>query len=165
MIEGKERREIVQMRGFPTMQDDCPHRYKNSCTIGIGGNIGDVPATFAKLAKWFGQNPDFCIAASAPLYYNPPFGYKEQPWYYNSIIQLSTNHGYYALFGICKYLERRFGRTKKSFPDAPRVLDIDLLFFNDLRIKRPNLTIPHPKWRERESVLVPLALLGENHGA
>ena len=53
-------------------------------------------------------------------------------------------------------LEKRFGR-KRSFANAPRSLDLDIIFFDNLVINTPKLTLPHPGWHERESVLIPLS--------
>ncbi len=56
--------------------------------------------------------------------------------------------------------EKRFGR-RRSFANAPRTLDLDLIFFDRVKMKTPRLTLPHPHWAERESVLIPLQLLAK----
>jgi len=56
-------------------------------------------------------------------------------------------------------VEKHFGR-KRSFANAPRTLDLDLIFFDDVRMETARLTLPHPHWHERESVLIPLQMLG-----
>ncbi|PAF47121.1 2-amino-4-hydroxy-6-hydroxymethyldihydropteridine diphosphokinase [Helicobacter sp. 12S02634-8] len=128
-------------------------------TLGIGGNVGDCKRCFMHLWRWFMRNKNFSILSTSPIYQNPPFGYKNQNDFYNATITLATRLGVCEIFGLVFYLERRFGRPKKrAFKNAPRKLDLDIIFFNDLILKRPYLKIPHSKWHQRESVLVPLFL-------
>ncbi|PAF49266.1 2-amino-4-hydroxy-6-hydroxymethyldihydropteridine diphosphokinase [Helicobacter sp. 12S02232-10] len=136
-----------------------PHYFTNTVTLGIGGNVGNCEKRFKELWRWFSSNKNFSFLASSPIYRNPPFGYVYQEDFYNATITLSTNLSIVELFGLVFYLERRFGRPKKrAFKNSPRTLDIDIIFFNDLILKRPYLKIPHPKWHQRESVLIPLFL-------
>ena len=60
-----------------------------------------------------------------------------------------------------KRLEVRYGR-KRSFQDAPRTLDIDIIFFDDKKINTKNLIIPHKNWANRESVIIPLKHMKNN---
>ncbi|RDU68903.1 2-amino-4-hydroxy-6-hydroxymethyldihydropteridine diphosphokinase [Helicobacter cholecystus] len=136
-----------------------PFIYRNKVLLGIGGNLGDCIKRFCALFKQIQSHPRLSILSTSPIYRNPPFGYTEQNDFYNATIELSTNLSLIELFSIVFYWERRWGRLRKrEFKNAPRTLDIDILWFNQAKIKRPYLTIPHPYWQERESVLVPLSL-------
>lgn len=133
------------------------HRHK--ILLGIGGNLGDCIKRFHNLFAQIRRDQRFNILSTSPIYRNPPFGYKEQNDFYNATIELSTNLSLVQLFSMVFYWERRWGRARKrEFKNAPRTLDIDILWFNQAKVKRPYLTIPHPYWQERESVLVPLSL-------
>jgi len=89
---------------------------------------------------------------------NPPFGYVDQDDFLNSIITVSTSMSPNETLRFLLHTEKRFGR-KRSFANAPRTLDLDILFFDDLKIDRPHLKIPHPQWCERESVLIPMSFM------
>ena len=133
-------------------------KHKNKVLLGIGGNVGDCIRRFCALFLQMQANSHFAILSTAPIYRNPPFGYAQQNDFYNATIELSTNLSLVEVFSMVFYWERRWGRARKrEFKNAPRTLDIDILWFNQAKIKRPYLTIPHPFWQERESVLVPLS--------
>lgn len=131
---------------------------KNSVTIGIGGNIGDVKKRFNKLLLAFLNDSRFDIEATSPILRNPPFGYMEQDYFYNAVIILKTNLGAYESLGAFQRYENRFKRVR-TFQDAPRTLDIDIIFFNNRKINTKLLTIPHKGYKERESVQIPLTFL------
>ncbi len=128
--------------------------------LGIGGNIGNVPRRFKKLALLLASHPRVRLVRSAPILKNPPFGYLDQPDFYNSVLLVDTTLSPQALLHFLLRVEKRFGRVR-TFKNAPRTLDIDIIFYDNMRIKRKDLTIPHPHWMERESVVVPLYYLGE----
>ena len=124
-------------------------------TIGIGGNIGNTKRIFDKLLLCISKNSKFDLLMTSPLLLNPPFGFLEQKPFLNGIIRLSTNLSVNEFFKITQRLEKRFGR-KRSFQDAPRTLDIDIIFFDNKKINTKKLIIPHKDWANRESVTIPL---------
>lgn len=128
---------------------------KHLVTIGIGGNVGDVKKTFDKLFLCLNANTKFDIIMTSPLLQNPPFGYLEQSDFLNGIITLKTNLAPNEFLKIMQRLEIRYGR-KRSFQDAPRTLDIDIIFFDNKKINTEQLIIPHKDWANRESVIIPL---------
>jgi len=129
-------------------------------TIGIGGNIGDTKKLFDKLILSLKNNTKFDLLMTSPLLLNPPFGFLEQKPFLNGIIRLSTNLSVNDFFKITQRLEKRFGR-KRSFQDAPRTLDIDIIFFDNKKINTEKLIIPHKDWANRESVIIPLKLMNK----
>jgi len=131
---------------------------KNSVILGIGGNVGDVVKNFEKLFVKISKNRRFCIEESSFLLKNPPFGYINQPDFINAVLYIKTTLSYYGVLAYILYIERVFGRVR-SFKNAPRGIDIDIIFFNNLNIKRVNLDIPHKKWSQRDSVTIPLSSL------
>ena len=138
------------------------HSFKNnlhSLTLGIGGNLKSPIHTFNKLFFWLKNHSKIFHISTSPIYKNPPFGYEDQPHFYNATIKLYTSLCIHEVFSLVFYLERRFGRARKrDFKNAPRTLDIDILFFDDLYIHFTHLKVPHPYFKTRESVIIPLML-------
>ena len=133
------------------------HR-RHRALLGIGGNIGNVPRRFKKLLQTLKNNPHIRVVQSAPILKNPPFGYLEQNDFFNSLLLVDTSLSPRVLLHTLLYLEKRFKR-KRTFKNAPRTLDIDIIFYDDIVTQSKDLTIPHPRWSERESVLIPLCLM------
>lgn len=133
----------------------------NSVTIGIGGNIGDVSKRFKKLFLAFKSDSRFTLIQTTPLLTNPPFGFLEQDDFLNGIIVLKTNLSPKACLKAFQRYEHRFARVR-SFQDAPRTLDIDIIFFNNLKMKTKILTIPHHGYKSRDSVLIPLKYINKS---
>lgn len=133
-------------------------RYRHRCIIGIGGNVGDVKRRFNRLFTALLRQPGIQVLKTAPMLENPPFGYLEQPDFINSVMELSTPMQPRTFLRFLMRMEKRFGR-KRTFANAPRTLDLDILFFDGRTVERPDLRIPHPHWHERESVVIPLAYL------
>jgi len=125
-------------------------------TLGIGGNIGDVRRRFEHLFFYFKRDRQVEIIRTSLILKNPPFGYREQDDFFNSIIVLKTAMQPKAFLAYLHRVEKRFGR-RRSFANAPRTLDLDILFFDNRVIKTDDLIIPHISWFERESVVIPLA--------
>jgi len=126
--------------------------------LGIGGNIGNVPRRFNHLFYYFKKSPFVDIVETTPILKNPPFGYLNQSDFYNSVIVITTNLQPKALLRYILASEKRFGR-KRSFKDAPRTLDIDMIFYENRVIESRDLILPHPHWHKRDSVLIPLKYL------
>ena len=127
----------------------------NKVLLGIGGNIGDVVRRFEHLFWYFKRSSFLRIIETAPILKNPPFGYTEQGDFYNSLILVETSLSPWALLRYVLRVEKVFGR-KRLFKDGPRTLDIDIIFYENVKMETKNLTLPHPGWKERESVLIPL---------
>jgi 2-amino-4-hydroxy-6-hydroxymethyldihydropteridine diphosphokinase len=134
---------------------------KYKVTIGIGGNIGNIKRTFDKLILCLKQDARFTLLRTSPLLKNPPFGFLEQNDFLNGIIALKTNLCPNDFLKAMQRYEIKFGR-KRSFQDAPRTLDIDIIFFDDKKINHENLIIPHKDWANRESVIIPLKYIQNN---
>jgi 2-amino-4-hydroxy-6-hydroxymethyldihydropteridine diphosphokinase len=122
--------------------------------IGLGSNLGDRLATLRtavlRLETLGGVN------AVSSLYETEPVGDLEQPRFLNAVVALETALTPADLLRALLGIERDLGRTR-SFPDAPRTLDLDLLLVEDVILDTPELTLPHPRLHERAFVLVPLA--------
>jgi len=138
--------------GYKTCQKSS-HRYR--ATIGIGGNIGDVKRRFEHLFVFLKKDKRVELLQTSLILKNPPFGFKDQDDFLNSIIILQVSMQPNQFLDYLMRLEKKFAR-KRSFANAPRTLDLDIIFFNNRTIKTKKLTIPHIRWKERESVVIPL---------
>jgi len=126
--------------------------------LGVGGNIGDVPRRFNHLFYHLKKSPFVEIVETSPILRNPPFGYLEQDDFHNSLIIVKTCLRPKALLRYILHIEKKFGR-RRSFPDAPRTLDIDMIFYEKVEMSSKELTLPHPSWASRTSVIIPLTYL------
>jgi 2-amino-4-hydroxy-6-hydroxymethyldihydropteridine diphosphokinase len=125
-------------------------------TVGIGGNIGDVRRRFEHLFFFLKRDRRVEVLQTSLILKNPPFGYIQQDDFFNSIIILKTAMQPKAFLTFLHRVEKQFGR-RRSFANAPRTLDLDILFFDNRHIVTEKLTIPHASWSKRESVVIPLS--------
>ncbi len=157
----KNNKKIIKSKTFPFNTNK--YKCKNNISIiGIGGNVGDSKRLFNHLLFKIRRDGIIKILATSVLYKNPPFGYTKQAYFYNSIILVSTKLQPYELLRYIQSLEKKF-RRKREFKDAPRTLDLDIIFYEKRVINDfPKLIIPHYGWKSRESVLKPLKYLKGN---
>jgi len=135
------------------------HRMKNhTVTIGIGGNIGDVRKRFKQLFLILQKDSRFTLEQTSPILKNPPFGFLEQEDFYNAVIVLKTVLSPIECLNVFQRYEYRFKRTR-SFQDAPRTMDIDIIFYDKIKMDTKRLTIPHKGYKNRPSVLIPLSYI------
>ncbi len=132
----------------------------NLAIIGVGGNLGNCMRRFKKLALLLASHPRVRLIKTSPILKNPPFGYLEQPDFYNTLFLLDTTLSPFELLNFLLYMEKRFKRVR-VFKNAPRTLDLDIIFYNDKKIDKEHLKLPHPHWSERDSVIIPLRFLLE----
>lgn len=129
----------------------------NTTIISLGANIKNPIRVFIALFLKLKRNAKIHILSTSPIYKNPPFGYINQPFFYNATILLATSMCLMEFYAFIFYMERIFGRGRiRKFKNAPRVLDIDIIFFNDIFMRSHKLNIPHQQWYRRNSVLIPL---------
>ncbi|WP_324172695.1 2-amino-4-hydroxy-6-hydroxymethyldihydropteridine diphosphokinase [Sulfurimonas sp.] len=129
------------------------HRYR--VTVGIGGNVGDVKRRFEHLFIYFKKDKRVELLQTSLILKNPPFGYVNQDYFFNSIIVLQVSMQPLVFLRYLHTIEKKFAR-KRSFANAPRTLDLDIIFFDDRVIKTHRLVIPHTQWSKRDSVVIPL---------
>ena len=124
--------------------------------IGLGANIGDPEAQVRSGIKALGAIRDTRLVAVSSLYRSAPLGYANQPDFVNAVAEIDTGLGAKPLLEEMLAIELRFGRAR-TFLNAPRTLDLDLLLYGNQAIAEPGLTVPHPRMHERAFVLAPLA--------
>jgi len=125
--------------------------------LGLGSNLGDRQANLARALKFLGERLHIELVSS--LYETEPVDYAEQPPFLNAVCRAQTELGPMQLLSLVKGIEASMGRVP-SFPNAPRPIDLDIIFYGDLIMQTPELTIPHPRLEERAFVLIPLLEVG-----
>ncbi len=123
--------------------------------IGLGGNLGDVAATFEAAIVELVRGGVRVVARSSN-WKTPPWGKTDQPAFVNACILVETELAPRALLDLCLAVEASLGR-RREVRWGPRVIDLDVLDVEGRVIAEPGLTLPHPQLRDRAFVLVPLA--------
>lgn len=121
--------------------------------LGLGGNLGDPPATFQQALKQFEAFAK--VIKVSKLYKSKPYGFADQPDFYNAAVQLASELSPLDLLTQLQEVERQLGK-KVVCENGPRVIDLDLLVYGKEVIDLPGLTLPHPGILERDFVLKPL---------
>nr|WP_225973758.1 2-amino-4-hydroxy-6-hydroxymethyldihydropteridine diphosphokinase [Dehalogenimonas formicexedens] len=121
--------------------------------LGLGSNLGDRLENLESALKLISEK--VTVTRTSPIYETLPLGVSEQPKFLNLVIEGNTAETPEGLLGFLKSIEQKLGRGDAG-SDAPRPIDIDILFFDDLTMSGESLVIPHPRLSQRAFVLVPL---------
>jgi 2-amino-4-hydroxy-6-hydroxymethyldihydropteridine diphosphokinase len=121
--------------------------------LALGSNLDNRLANLKQAVA--ALSPQMEVKAKSPVYETPPWGYEDQPRFLNQVIKVQTYLEPEPLLKHLKRLEVTLGR-KESFQNGPRLIDIDILFYDDLTLNTASLVIPHPRLHERGFVLLPL---------
>jgi 2-amino-4-hydroxy-6-hydroxymethyldihydropteridine diphosphokinase len=132
----------------------------NVVYLSIGTNIGDrlsnIEYAHCKIDLLVGK-----LLQKSSIYSTEPWGFASQDYFYNQVISLRTKKQPSALLDVLLTIESGLGRVR-SFKNAPRILDIDILFFGDEIILDGDLLIPHPRLHLRNFILIPMAEIAGN---
>lgn len=132
-----------------------PHRVH----IGIGSNLGDRKANGAEAMERVSQLPDTKIVRASSLYESEPLG-DAKTWFVNSVIEIETELQPEPLLKQLKAIEEAMGRKRvKGKKWGSRIIDLDILMFDQDVVAKKTLKIPHPEMHKRRFVLLPLAEL------
>jgi 2-amino-4-hydroxy-6-hydroxymethyldihydropteridine diphosphokinase len=123
--------------------------------IGIGTNIGDRKQNISEAVEAFDLVPKTKVLRCSSLYETEPVGYAAQDSFYNACIEIESDLAPGEMLGVCLGIEAGFGRVR-TIKNGPRILDLDVILAENETISTPNLTVPHPRFRERRFVLIPL---------
>lgn len=121
----------------------------------LGSNLGDREKNLIRALSLLSTEVNLDKASS--VYETEPVGYKEQPFFLNLACQVTTNLNPWELLHLAKAIENKMGRIFGKQINAPRPIDIDILFYNKQIINSKNLTVPHPRLAKRAFVLIPLS--------
>ena len=123
--------------------------------VALGSNLDDPESKVREAIAALAALPQTRLLAASSLYRSAPVGHADQPDFVNAVAQLATVVAPQDLLAALLAIEHDFGR-ERTFRNAPRTLDLDLLLYGELCINEPGLTVPHPRMQQRAFVLAPL---------
>ncbi len=132
----------------------------NKTYLLIGGNVGNRIANLKNAINLIEQHIGN-ITNRSPIYETGAWGNRNQPDFLNQVLIVETNLNAAECMQLIFLMENKMGRVRDKKND-PRIIDIDILFFNDEIINDPNLTIPHPQIQNRKFVLIPMNEIAPN---
>ncbi|MHB0991197.1 MAG: 2-amino-4-hydroxy-6-hydroxymethyldihydropteridine diphosphokinase [Burkholderiales bacterium] len=123
--------------------------------IALGSNLANPARQIMLAFDAIACLPETSLCSRSSLYLTAPVGYADQPDFINAVIKINTGLAPMPLLAALLDIEQRQGR-ERTFRNAPRVLDLDILLYNEMILGESELTLPHPRMHERAFVLMPL---------
>ena len=124
--------------------------------IALGSNLADPARQVRAALSALEAHPQIQIEKTSSLYLTAPVGYDNQPDFVNAVCSVRTSLDGVSLLAVLNRIEADFGR-ERTFRNAPRTLDLDIIDFDGISSDDPHLTLPHPRAHERSFVMKPLA--------
>lgn len=124
--------------------------------ISVGANMGGKLENCRKGIEAVSDHPEMTVVSQADFYKTAPMDYKEQDWFVNTAIGITTMLLPKTLLAELQVIQSKIGREKSTIRFGPRILDLDIIFYGNQTLKSENLTIPHPRMHLRRFVLQPL---------
>jgi len=135
----------------------CERRVSELATayLSLGSNLGEREENLCQALTLLSLKVNLDEVSS--IYETEPIGYKNQPLFLNLVCRITTNLPPEELLHFAKEIETRMGRVPSEQINSPRPIDIDILFYDNKIMETQNLTIPHPRLKDRAFALIPLA--------
>lgn len=124
--------------------------------IGLGSNLAEPEQQIRQAVKSVGEVDSVTLSAVSALYFSRPMGPQDQPNYMNAVLKVQTSLAPLKLLDELQTIENNSGRVRKDNRWGARILDLDIILFDNLHIEDERLTIPHYGLELREFVLIPL---------
>jgi 2-amino-4-hydroxy-6-hydroxymethyldihydropteridine diphosphokinase len=124
--------------------------------LSIGSNLGDRYTNCLKGIHLVGETEAICILERSPFYITKPVDYLEQDWFINGVVKIKTTLDPLPLLQVLQKIEKKTGRKSDGIRFGPRILDMDILLYDDSVMNHAELVIPHPRMHKRCFVLKPL---------
>jgi len=128
----------------------------HSAFVALGSNLNAPESQVVRALQAIDKLPKTKLIKQSSLYKTAPVGYDSQPDFINAVAEISTELKPESLMQKLLEIENEFGR-ERPFPNSPRILDLDLLLYDNLIMHTETLTLPHPRMHTRGFVLLPLA--------
>lgn len=124
--------------------------------LGLGSNIGDRIGYIQQATQMLGEFEGVEVIKTSSFYETEPYGFKEQSWFMNAVMEVEVKITPVELLRICQNVEQNLGRERTSNKWGPRVIDIDILLYDDKVLDDELLKVPHPATYDRAYCLVPM---------
>ena len=131
-------------------------RFQHTAFIALGSNLQNPKHQVQQALEAIKSHKEIQFLKASSLYKTAPVGYDNQDDFINAVVEIKTDLAPIQLLRSLLSIENTFGR-ERPFPNAPRVLDLDLLLYDDIVIDSAELTLPHARMHERGFVMIPLA--------
>ena len=133
--------------------------------ISVGSNLGQKAENCRDGIAALIRSGHIRLVDQSPFYRTEPVDYQDQEWFVNCVLKIETDLDPLSLLSILKSIERAAGRIKDTIRFGPRILDMDIILFDDLVMNGTILTVPHPRMHKRRFVLKPICDIdpGINH--
>jgi len=128
--------------------------------LSIGSNIGDKKQNLKNAITRLHKLNKIEVIEVSSFYKTQPQNYTDQDWFVNAALKIKTLLGPQELLSVLKIVEKDLDKDGKSFRFGPRVIDLDIIYYEDLILKTKTLEIPHPRMHERCFVLIPICDIG-----
>tara|TARA_B100000029_G_scaffold91232_1_gene81171 strand:+ start:323 stop:823 length:501 start_codon:yes stop_codon:yes gene_type:complete len=128
----------------------------NVSYLSIGTNLGDKKVNISIAHTFLDNNEKIKILSKSNIYLTTPLYNLDQDDFYNNVIKIKTSLNALDLLYECQNIEKKMGRKSEKKRNMPRVIDIDIITYNDEVFHSKDLTLPHPKLYERKFVLIPM---------
>lgn len=126
--------------------------------LSLGSNIGDRVGYVQQATSLLGACENINIVSTSSFYETEPWGMESENWFVNAVIQITTTLEPEQLLAECQRIENQLGRkrTDKNVEYSDRTIDIDIIFYDNIIINTPTLTIPHKHFHRRVFMLIPM---------
>jgi 2-amino-4-hydroxy-6-hydroxymethyldihydropteridine diphosphokinase len=131
-------------------------KFQHTAFIALGSNLQNPKHQVQQALEAIKSHEEIQFVGASSLYKTAPVGYDNQDDFINAVAEIKTDLTPIELLRSLLSIENTFGR-ERPFPNAPRVLDLDLLLYDDIAMDSEELTLPHPRMHERGFVVIPLA--------
>lgn len=128
----------------------------HTAVISIGSNIGDKLLNCTRAIERLSSFDDIVLDSKSSFYFTEPVDYTDQDWFINAALKIRTPISPHALLKRLQEMQYHAGRSGDPIRFGPRILDLDLIFYNDLILKTEALELPHPRMHKRRFVLQPI---------
>lgn len=132
----------------------------NSVYLSLGTNMGNREENLKTAVQLLNRNESISIEAVSSIYETAPIGFINQSSFFNIALFIQTNLNPMEMLDVCQSIENSLGRVR-DIRWGPRIIDLDILLYNNENIETDRLTVPHPRMFERAFVLVPLLEIAE----
>ena len=130
--------------------------------LSLGSNLGDSVSLMQSAVDMLHNQPLISVERLSAFYRTEPVDAPMQSDFINCAVELTTNLNPESLLTVCLDIEEKFGRARSGIKNAPRTLDIDIIFYSDVQLETNTLRIPHPQYVNRRFVLEPLKEIAPN---
>ena len=132
------------------------NRRQLTAFIGAGSNIGNKARNLQEALDMLAKLPQTSVVQASGVYHSEPLGLNDQEWFYNAVIEMHTALSPDVLLSSCQKIETDMGRPAEHAKWGPRIIDLDVLLYDDLTCCLEHLTIPHSELPNRKFALLPM---------